>query len=46
LGELREKTEGAEEVFNSIGRTTMPTNFIPQSSQGLNHQPEYTWRDP
>jgi hypothetical protein len=40
---VRERTEGAEGVCNPIGRTTIPTNQTPQSSQGLNHQPEYTW---
>jgi len=28
--------------FNPIGRTTISTNQIPQSSQGLNHQPKST----
>jgi hypothetical protein len=37
--EVRERTEGAEEVCNLIGRTSISTNQIPQSSQGLSHQP-------
>jgi hypothetical protein len=41
-GRARGRTEGTEGVFNPIGRT-ISTN---QSSQGLNHQPEYTWRNP
>jgi len=35
------RTEGAKGVYNLIKRKTS-TNQIPQSSQGLNHQPEYT----
>jgi hypothetical protein len=41
-GGVREKTEGAEGVYNPIGRTTISTNQNPQSSQGLNHQPKST----
>jgi hypothetical protein len=41
-GEVRERTEGAEEVCNPIGRTTISTNQYPQSSQGLNYQPKST----
>jgi len=29
-----------------IKGTTISTNQTPQSSQGINHPPEYTWRDP
>jgi hypothetical protein len=36
-----EKTEGAEGVCNPIGRTTISTK-TPQSSQGLNYQPNNT----
>lgn len=32
--------EGAEGDYNPIGRTTISTNWIPQSSQGLNYQPK------
>jgi hypothetical protein len=39
IEELREKTEGAEVVCNSLGRTTISTN---QSSQEINHQPRST----
>jgi len=28
-GEIRARTEGAEEICNSIGRTTISTNQIP-----------------
>jgi hypothetical protein len=41
-GGVRERTEGAEEVCNPIGRKTTSTNQTPQSSQGLNHQPKST----
>jgi hypothetical protein len=34
---VRERTEGAEENYNQIGRTTISTNQSFQSSQGLNH---------
>jgi hypothetical protein len=37
-GRVRERTKGAEEVCNPIGRITISTNEMPQSSQGLNHQ--------
>jgi hypothetical protein len=33
-GEVRARTVGAEGVFNLIGRTTISTYQIPQSSQG------------
>jgi hypothetical protein len=45
-GGVRRKTEGAEGVCDLIGGTTVSTNHYLQSSQELNHQPEYTWRDP
>jgi hypothetical protein len=32
-GEVRERKEGAEGVYNPIGRTTVSINQIPQSSQ-------------
>jgi hypothetical protein len=35
-----ERTEGAEDVCNPIGKRTISTNQTPQSSQGLKHQ----WR--
>jgi hypothetical protein len=41
-GKVRARTEGAEEVCNPIGRATIPTNQMPQSAQGLTHQPEST----
>jgi hypothetical protein len=41
-GEVRARTVGAEGVCNLIGRTTISTNQIPQSSQGLDHQPKST----
>jgi hypothetical protein len=39
---VRERAEGAEEVWNPIGRTTISTNQTSKSSQGLNHQPKST----
>jgi hypothetical protein len=41
-GRVRGKTEGAERACNPIGRTTISTNLITPSSQGLNHQPKNT----
>jgi len=41
-GGLGKKTEEAEEVCNTVGRTTISTNQTHQSSQGLNHQPVST----
>jgi hypothetical protein len=38
-GRDRGRTEGAERVYNPIGRTTISTNHI---SQRLNHQPKNT----
>ena len=38
--ELREGTEGVEGVCNPVGRTTISTNWTPQSCQGLNYQPK------
>jgi hypothetical protein len=38
----RERTQGAEGVCSPIGGTTISTNQYPQSSQGLNHQPNKT----
>jgi hypothetical protein len=40
-GGARERTEGAEGVCSPIGGT-ISTNQIPESSQGLNHQPKST----
>ena len=34
------RTEGAEGDGNSTGRTTISTNWTPQNSQGLRHQPK------
>ena len=34
------RTEGAEHDCKPIGRTTISTNWVTQSSQGLNHQPK------
>jgi hypothetical protein len=42
MEELREGMKEIEMVFNPIGRTTLSTKQIPQSSQGLNHQPKST----
>jgi hypothetical protein len=36
----RERTQGADGVYSSIGGTTICTNKYPQSSEGLNHQPK------
>jgi hypothetical protein len=41
-GGVRERTEGAEGVYNPIGRTTISIRQTPQSSQGLKHQPQST----
>jgi hypothetical protein len=41
-GVVRQRTEGAEGVCNTIGRTTISTNQTPQSSQGLNYQSRST----
>jgi hypothetical protein len=41
-GGARERTEGAEVGCSLIGETTMWINQYPQSSQGLNHQPQST----
>jgi hypothetical protein len=38
-GRVKRRTEGAEGDCNSIGRTTLSTNWTPQSSQELNYQP-------
>jgi hypothetical protein len=37
-GGVREKTEGAEGICNTIGRPTISTNQTLQRSQGVNHQ--------
>ena len=37
-GRVRGRIEGAEGNCNPIGRTTVSSNHIPQSSQGLNQQ--------
>jgi hypothetical protein len=37
-GRVREKIEGAEDVCNHIGRTTISTHQNPQGSKRLNHQ--------
>jgi hypothetical protein len=36
-GRVRGRTEGAEGVCNTIGRTTVSTNQTPQSSLRINH---------
>ena len=41
-GGVREKTERAEGLYNSIGRTTISITETPKSSQGLNYQPKST----
>jgi hypothetical protein len=45
-GRVRKRSERTELLCNPIGRTTISTNQIPQSFQGLNHDPEYTQRNP
>ena len=40
--EVRGRTEGAEEVCNIIGKTTISTKQTPQSSQELKLQPKKT----
>jgi hypothetical protein len=41
-GEVKPRTVGADRVCSPIGRTTISTNQMPGSSQGLNHQPRST----
>ena len=41
-GEVRGRNEGAEGVCNPIGRTTVSTNQMLQSSQVLNYEPKGT----
>jgi len=41
-GRVRGRTEGTEKNYNTIGRTTISINWIPQSSQGLNNEPKST----
>ena len=36
-GRVMERSEGAEGECNPIGRSTVSTNQMPQSSQGLKH---------
>jgi len=46
-GGVREKTEGAEEICNTIGITTITTNQIPAKLPGTKPtNKEYTWGDP
>jgi hypothetical protein len=47
-GGFRERTEGAEGVCNSIGRTTISTNQTapPELPRTKPLTKEYTWRDP
>jgi hypothetical protein len=44
--EVRGRTEGAEEVCNIIGKTTISTNQTPQSSQELKLQPKKSKEGP
>jgi hypothetical protein len=45
-GRVRGRTEGAEGDYNPIGKTTVSTNWTPQSSQRLSQKPkEHTWAD-
>ena len=37
--EARERTEGAERVYNPMGRTNLLTDQTHHSFQGLKHQP-------
>jgi hypothetical protein len=39
-GGVRGRTEGHEWICNTIGRTIISTNQMPQSSHGLSHQPK------
>jgi hypothetical protein len=41
-GEVRERIKEAGGVYNPKEKTTISTNQMPQSSQGLNHQPRST----
>ena len=41
-GGVRRRTEGAEGIYNPIGRTTI-SNRSTQNSQGLNYQPKCTY---
>jgi hypothetical protein len=41
-GEIRTKTEGAEGVYNPIGRTKISNKYTAKISQGLNNQPKST----
>jgi hypothetical protein len=44
---VRERTEGAEEVCNPIGRATVSTKQISLDLSGTKPaNKEYTWRDP
>jgi len=46
-GGVREKTEGAEGVYNAIGRTIISTNQTPPELPAIKPPTnEYTWRDP
>jgi hypothetical protein len=46
-GGVRERTEGAEEVFNPIGRTTISINqTLPVVLETKPPTKEYKWRDP
>jgi hypothetical protein len=44
-GGVTGRIEGVEVVCNPIGKTTITTNQMPQSSQGLNHQQKSTHRE-
>jgi len=46
-GRVREKTEGAEGVCNTIRRTTISSNQTPPLLPGTKPPTnEYTWKDP
>ena len=48
-GGVRERTKGAEGVYNPIRRTTISTNQTPPPPELPGTKPptkEYTWRDP
>ena len=41
-GGIRGRTDGSKGVCSSIGQTAISTDQTPQSSLGLNYQPEFT----
>jgi hypothetical protein len=45
-GRVRRRTKGAEGICNPIGKTTISTNQMPQSSQGVNYQQKVHMKGP